>query len=725
MKKRLMAVLLTAGMLLTLLPVSLWARAEEIAGSDNGGDSAVSAPNGDTGGDAGYGSSPSNSPAAGPGDTDSGNSNDGSTDNGSGSSNDGSTDNGSGSSNDGSTDNGNASSSDGSTDNGNANSNDGSSGNDNGSGKTETPGTTPNRPGSSDGGGGTVSAPVTTTKTVESAWITRTDLPGYATDFYTALVTGSDNNQPSDVLTQDSSYTVNTRLHEDKVSSVEQVEVVTVTEPDYLAEFPADGDALAQESVYTLPPSAGDQAINYNTLIQGNLVRTSAFNGIYVTSVVKTGNGSFDADCETAKDCVMTAARSFDRDHPEVFWLSGKTMLRIVTANVSRSGNTVQEAFFFYVLADSSGFSARDEAYSGSGAIQSGIQKRDQAVKAILAAVPRSGAYEQISALNKWLTQHNEYNTSADLYAIGNGPHRCLSALTGSVGTTGPVCEGYSKAFKVLCDQLQIPCVLEMGNARATPDGAVGLHMWNSVKMPDGKWYGSDITWDDPVVAGKTGAVSGAENEDYLLVGSSTVIRGMRFDASHQPGTDGAYGNGPFLSATAYNGEAASNLPFTDVPGGAYYADAVQWALDNGVTTGTTATTFSPNDTCTRGQVVTFLWRAKGEPAPKTAANPFADVKTGDYYYNAVLWAVEQGITTGTSATAFSPTDTCTRAHIVTFLWRCLGQPGRTGQGTWYDDAVNWANGAGLLSGTAQAFSPGADCPRADVVTYLYRALTR
>ena len=162
--------------------------------------------------------------------------------------------------------------------------------------------------------------------------------------------------------------------------------------------------------------------------------------------------------------------------------------------------------------------------------------------------------------------------------------------------------------------------------------------------------------------------------------------------------------------------------PFTDVPAGAYYADAVKWAVENGVTTGTTATTFSPDATVTRGQAVTFLWRAMGKPSPESAFCPFADVKTSDYFYQPVLWAVEQGITNGTDATHFSPGSTLTRAHIVTFLWRTAGNPADTGASQWYADAVKWGETNDLLSGTAQAFTPAGSCPRSDVVTYLYRA---
>lgn len=162
---------------------------------------------------------------------------------------------------------------------------------------------------------------------------------------------------------------------------------------------------------------------------------------------------------------------------------------------------------------------------------------------------------------------------------------------------------------------------------------------------------------------------------------------------------------------------------FTDVSPNAYYYDAVMWALTNNVTDGTSATTFSPDTTCTRAQVVTFLWRAMGRPAPSSTNNPFEDVKAGQYYTDAVLWAIEKGITNGTSYTTFSPNDTCTNAQILTFIWRCLGEQGKTGTGTWYEDALNWATRESLLRDTGATTSVNGQCPRRDVVTFLYRAL--
>jgi hypothetical protein len=169
---------------------------------------------------------------------------------------------------------------------------------------------------------------------------------------------------------------------------------------------------------------------------------------------------------------------------------------------------------------------------------------------------------------------------------------------------------------------------------------------------------------------------------------------------------------------------------FRDVPADAYYADAVAWAVKKAVTNGTSADTFSPDDTCTRAQVVTFLWRAAGEPGPTTQTNPFADVEADAYYYKAVLWAVEKNITKGISATQFDPDGKCTRAQVVTFQHRAAGEPTVTANnpfsdvanGEYFYNAVLWAVDKGITKGTtATTFSPNDSCTRAQVVTFLYR----
>lgn len=172
--------------------------------------------------------------------------------------------------------------------------------------------------------------------------------------------------------------------------------------------------------------------------------------------------------------------------------------------------------------------------------------------------------------------------------------------------------------------------------------------------------------------------------------------------------------------------------PFTDVATGAYYADAVLWAVENDITEGTSATTFSPNASCTRAQMVTFLWRAAGSPEPQSAENPFTDVASNAYYADAVLWAVEQGITTGTSETTFSPNATVTRGQTVTFLYRDAGSPAASAAGTftdvaadaYYAAAVQWAVSEGVTDGmTSTTFQPDGNCTRAQIVTFLYRYL--
>ena len=171
---------------------------------------------------------------------------------------------------------------------------------------------------------------------------------------------------------------------------------------------------------------------------------------------------------------------------------------------------------------------------------------------------------------------------------------------------------------------------------------------------------------------------------------------------------------------------------FVDVPEGSYYEEAVNWAVEKGITTGTDATHFSPDGICTRAQAVTFLWRAAGSPAAKSAVMPFTDVKAGSYYYDAVLWAVENGITKGTSDTMFSPDATCSRAQIVTFLWRSQKSPAAgtanpftdVKASAYYADAVLWAVKEDVTKGTTNTtFSPDANCTRAQIVTFIWRAL--
>lgn len=188
----------------------------------------------------------------------------------------------------------------------------------------------------------------------------------------------------------------------------------------------------------------------------------------------------------------------------------------------------------------------------------------------------------------------------------------------------------------------------------------------------------------------------------------------------------------------------AGQNSFTDVADGAYYYDAVAWASNNGVTAGTSQTQFSPDAVCTRGQIVTFLWRAYGSETVDAQGKAFSDVSADDYYCDAVQWAVQKGITSGTSDTTFSPDQSCTRAEAVTFLWRAAGSPAASEKNSamdaentremsyfydvstqsYYYSAVQWANKNSVTGGTGNnAFSPQITCSRAQIVTFLYNDL--
>ena len=226
--------------------------------------------------------------------------------------------------------------------------------------------------------------------------------------------------------------------------------------------------------------------------------------------------------------------------------------------------------------------------------------------------------------------------------------------------------------------------------------------------------------WDDNLPVSENNGphdIITAPEDDSYVYGDSIIYFYVPEDATAP---------NPFGSTTT-----PSKPAFSDVATNAYYADAVAWAVENGITEGTSATTFSPDMACTRAQIVTFLWRAAGSPEPATTTNPFTDVQGGEYYYDAVLWAVEKGITGGTSATTFSPDAVCTRAQTVTFLWRQAGAPvvdyamsfTDVDANAYYAEAVRWAVSEGVTEGTSDTtFSPNVDCTRAQIVTFMYRA---
>ena len=253
-------------------------------------------------------------------------------------------------------------------------------------------------------------------------------------------------------------------------------------------------------------------------------------------------------------------------------------------------------------------------------------------------------------------------------------------------------------------------------------------------------YQGNTLVETKTVSTVQTVAFSGLSSGTAYTLKSYAVSPVGRSDILSQTVTTASGSSGGHTSSGSNSSRPSDPKPpvndpstgFTDVKNYAYYADAVKWAVDRGITNGQTTTLFGAEASCTRAQIVTFLWRAAGSPVPQTTKNPFTDLSEDAYYYQAVLWAMEQGITVGTTETTFDPDQTCTRGEAVTFLHRNAGEPVAAGNhgfqdvngSDYYDNAVQWAREKSITSGTTETtFSPNARCTRGQIVTFLYRNL--
>lgn len=256
---------------------------------------------------------------------------------------------------------------------------------------------------------------------------------------------------------------------------------------------------------------------------------------------------------------------AFDRDHPEVFWLNAETICGLgINYEYSTAGTvrTVDYELSVYFYLSSSTYDVRMEEYRTPEALSAAMEQRDQDVQRILVDCPTDDPFGQIHYLNQVLTHTNAYNSVVGGVEEGEADRnawKCVSALSGSSGAQGPVCEGYARAFKVLCDELGIPCVLTSGTARLNAEDTPESHMWNYVEL-DGQWYAVDVTWNDPMIKSNPKAViSGHESESWMLMGSETeTLKGLKFSETHtvenciQSGGQ-CYVNGPALAEQAYS----------------------------------------------------------------------------------------------------------------------------------------------------------------------------
>ena len=346
-------------------------------------------------------------------------------------------------------------------------------------------------------------------------WIDRIELPDYALDFYDTLVEYCDNDGTEDMMIWDKGY--------ERASAIE--------------------------------------------IYYGGIYGSDIFQGIKYTSLTNPT----DEQSNYVFSTMRAVYDAFDMDHPEVFWTTGTSWIFI--SRTSNGSNFTDTYYFLLKLHEGSyqgTFDVRDTKYQSESAIKKEIKVRDDAVAAILntdAVKNASSDYETVKALNHWLTHNNEYNldTIINNETGRSDSHKCIGALTGGKDSMRPVCEGYAKAMKVLCDASNIPCVITTGNAYGTPNASPESHSWNIIQI-DGVWYPTDVTWNDPAVTNNNTAVSGHENEDYLLVGGDTVNLNMTYGESHVPtnilSLDGfSFINGPIISSEKYVFEESASKP--------------------------------------------------------------------------------------------------------------------------------------------------------------------
>ena len=318
--------------------------------------------------------------------------------------------------------------------------------------------------------------------------------------------------------------------------------------------------ALAEQDAYGF----------YHTVtVHTQTIQLSATSSNYATIAKNAATAEAENAFARISDLLSAVYTAFDRDHPEVFWLNGEGVHGYscrYSTSYSAGVVTVRceiPIFFYLTYGD---HDIRYKEYRTVEAITKGIALRDETIDDILSQCPTTGIADQLLYLNQVLTERNAYNSAVGIGNAGaadDSAWECLNALVGSVGMSGPVCEGYARAFMVLCHHLGIPCVLVDGSAKSTLYDTPEDHMWNYVKV-EGRWYAVDVTWNDPYVSRRPLAqLSGYENEKWMLLGSNTAVADqLTFVQSHPEENYSNEGtmfiNGPELSKNTYQPGLAS-----------------------------------------------------------------------------------------------------------------------------------------------------------------------
>ena len=340
------------------------------------------------------------------------------------------------------------------------------------------------------------------------------------------------------------------------------VDLINGNAVNWIDRIDLSGDAEVIRTFYNTLVEASDNDGKEDQLIEDSYFKE----GSYIRVAKVTGRAANEAEIESIQNAVgqsylpyiRAAVDAFDRDYPEVFWLSGNSVSGIGGSYSGNNTSGYSYTFEIKFFLKTTEFDVRDEKYQSQSAIKSAIMSRNERVEELLQDSADMSVTEKIDYFNEQLTITNQYNTSDDLGNIAHDCRECVSALEGRTGTEGPVCEAYARAFKVLCDKAGIPCVLVDGEARNSASSMGEGHMWNYVQVY-GRWYGMDVTWNDPTVRGSSGAVSGYEGDTWSLVGTQSYPGDseLKFIESHPVSNTVSFGgisfgNGPVLEETEY-----------------------------------------------------------------------------------------------------------------------------------------------------------------------------
>lgn len=280
-----------------------------------------------------------------------------------------------------------------------------------------------------------------------------------------------------------------------------------------------------------------------------------------------------DEYLEDVYDFMPYMFMSMSYDYPQAFWLrnywSWSTSYGASWGYLPDAGK--DSAVYNYVVLfaiENSAFDYRIEDFRNPDVLSAAVTEYKGLIDNILADVPNTSRYDQIRYMNDWLTKHNAYNSCYDSQNSPSIVWSPMSALRGTSGERGPVCEAYARAFKVLCDRLGIPCILAVGDAKGDLNSEPESHMWDEVKMNDGQWYAVDVTWNDPMYGDPLELMSGAENEDWLLLGKYDIVNqqdNLSFAESHPNSM--IYGQAESASWDFDNGTLIADYAFDPVTG--------------------------------------------------------------------------------------------------------------------------------------------------------------